>query len=236
MPLGAGVSDKLGNRYEGRWAVNCMLDVMGEVSDSIKLEPPGIEGEGIEFWVKTGSYTEYYQVKRQITSKGKWSIRQLNEEKVLQTFFEKLADTNVTCIFASTYAAADLGELAERAKISESFELFEQVMLQAKQHSGSFNQLVSYQDKLTKEEIYERLKRIEVRTMDENSLVSLLTNKAKALLKADWNNARDVLAQFALDHLQESLSAHEIWNHLDNRRFKRNHWTNNSEVIALVKH
>jgi hypothetical protein len=46
MPLSGGAADKFGNRYEGRWTVNCMTDVMDERADAIRLEPPGAEGEG----------------------------------------------------------------------------------------------------------------------------------------------------------------------------------------------
>jgi hypothetical protein len=49
MPLPGGATDKFGNRYEGRWTVFCMIDVMDERADAIRLEPPGEEGEGIEF-------------------------------------------------------------------------------------------------------------------------------------------------------------------------------------------
>jgi hypothetical protein len=42
-----------------------MTDVMDERAGAICLEPPGAEGEGIEFWVQRGDKREYHQVKRQ---------------------------------------------------------------------------------------------------------------------------------------------------------------------------
>ena len=51
MPLPGGAADKVGIRYESLWTVNCMIDVMDESADSIRLEPPGEEGDGIEFWL-----------------------------------------------------------------------------------------------------------------------------------------------------------------------------------------
>jgi len=50
MPLPGGPSDKAGNRYEARWTVACMARVLRGEYDSIRLEPPGPEGQGIEFW------------------------------------------------------------------------------------------------------------------------------------------------------------------------------------------
>ena len=46
MPLPGGAAEKFGNRYEGRWTVACLLDVMDEKSESIRLEPPGPEDQG----------------------------------------------------------------------------------------------------------------------------------------------------------------------------------------------
>lgn len=37
MPLSGGATDKFGNRYEGLWTVNCMLDILDEQADSIRL-------------------------------------------------------------------------------------------------------------------------------------------------------------------------------------------------------
>jgi len=46
--LSGGATDKFGNHYEGRWTVACMIEVI-DGADSIRLEPPGKEGEGVEF-------------------------------------------------------------------------------------------------------------------------------------------------------------------------------------------
>ena len=46
MPLPGGAAEKFGNRYEGRWTVARLLDVMDEKADSIRLEPPGPEEQG----------------------------------------------------------------------------------------------------------------------------------------------------------------------------------------------
>ena len=52
MPLPGGAAEKFGNRYERRWTVACLLDVMDEKADSIRLEPPEPEGQGFEFWIR----------------------------------------------------------------------------------------------------------------------------------------------------------------------------------------
>ena len=60
MPLSGGVSDKLGNRYEGRWTVACMIEVMDESADSIQLEETG--KNTFKFCLYRKGKLEYHQV------------------------------------------------------------------------------------------------------------------------------------------------------------------------------
>ena len=70
MPLPGGASAKAGIECEFLWTVNCMLRVMQDETMSVRLEPPGEEGEGIEFALETSEGIEYHQVKRQLTGSG----------------------------------------------------------------------------------------------------------------------------------------------------------------------
>ncbi len=115
MPLPGGPADKFGNRYEGRWTVSCLAEILDERADSIRLEPPGPEGEGVEFWLRKGDIKEYHQVKRQQGSRNHWSISDLERNDVLQTFSKKLSDEKACCVFVSTNAT-ELDELCKRAK------------------------------------------------------------------------------------------------------------------------
>src|SRR4051812_14073380 len=99
MTLPGGTSDKLGNRYEGRWTVRCMLRILDETADSIRLEPPGVEGEGVEFWLRTGNTRDFHQVKRQVAGRGRWSLSLLKREGVLAAFRSKLQSPNAECTF-----------------------------------------------------------------------------------------------------------------------------------------
>src|SRR4051794_6138368 len=51
VPLPGGAADKVGNRYENRWTVRWLAGVLADEARSIRIEPPGAEGEGIEFWL-----------------------------------------------------------------------------------------------------------------------------------------------------------------------------------------
>ncbi|MCP4608406.1 MAG: hypothetical protein GY845_06815 [Planctomycetes bacterium] len=102
MPLPGGESDKFGNRYERRWTVYCMIDIMDEQAESIRLEPPGEEGEGVEFWLQREDLREYHQVKRQQSRQKGWTNAVLNSRRVLPHFFNKLSNkTDAHCVFVS---------------------------------------------------------------------------------------------------------------------------------------
>lgn len=140
MPLPGGPSDKSGIQYEGIWTVCCFAEILDERADSIRLEPPGPEGEGVEFWLRKGDIKEYHQVKRQHGSRNYWSISALGQAGVLQTFSKKLGDEKTCCIFVSTNST-ELDELCDRAVKAASFAEFKNEFVQAKHLKEKLDQL-----------------------------------------------------------------------------------------------
>lgn len=91
MSLSGGPADKAGNRYEAWWTVACMARVLRGECESIRLEPPGAEGEGVEFRLRRGDVCEYHQVKRKGARHGHWTLQELNASGVLPAFRSHLA-------------------------------------------------------------------------------------------------------------------------------------------------
>ncbi len=169
MPLPGGATDKFGIRYEGLWTVSCMVEVLEERADSIRLEPPGEEGEGAEFWLRCGDITEYHQVKRQYSQSGRWTLAELERTgRVLSHFLDKLNDSDVRCVFVSTQSAYQLNELSDRARRSNSFDEFKQEFLKDKKNAEAFRDLFTRWNLHGAEiKAYDALKRIRVVTIDE---------------------------------------------------------------------
>ncbi len=71
MPLPGGASDKWGNRFEGRWTVRQVVELLTDRAEWLWLEPPGDAGEGCEFILRRRSWEEHHQVKRQNASAGR---------------------------------------------------------------------------------------------------------------------------------------------------------------------
>src|ERR1700730_3894602 len=118
MPLPGGPADKFGNSYEGLWTVNSMVEIIAGRALSIRIEPLGPEGEGVEFWLqRRADKREYHQVKRQHSGDGRWTLPVLNGKRVLAHFRTKLCeDGAASCVFVSMHAAYQLDELADRAR------------------------------------------------------------------------------------------------------------------------
>jgi hypothetical protein len=233
MPLPGGATDKFGNRYEGRWTVACMVEVMEEKANSIRLEPPGPEGDSSEFWLQKGHDREYHQVKRQRGASGRWTLAEMDEKNVLKSFWTKLQSETAVCVFVSTQAAYQLQELTERAGSAASWAEFEQHFLTG-DNNRAFQELCSRWENSSAEAAFQGLRRVRVETVSEEFLRTVVESRLAALVEGDRSTVTEVLAQLALDRVHQELTTHDIWRHLENRGLKRRHWGKDPLVLARV--
>lgn len=235
MPLPGGPADKFGNSFEGRWTIWQMIDVMAERADSIRLEPPGDEGQGIDFWVRRGPAREYHQIKRQHGGEGRWTIASLDERGVLATFYTRLADPSSTCVFTSAHSVRHLDELADDARRAASLTEFDREFLQAAPKRASFDQLRRYWENCSPQEAFDRLRRVVIHTSDEEFLRTVIETQVETLVEGASPAAIvAVLAQFAVDQVHHELTALDIWRHLETVGCRRREWQNDPRVLAAV--
>jgi ATP-dependent Clp protease ATP-binding subunit ClpA len=85
-------------------------------------------------------------------------------------------------------------------------------------------------------EAYKALKRIKVKTVDEDTLRTIVESRLAALVEGESATVADVLAQYALDKVHYELTALDIWHHLENRDepFRRREWGKDPHVLAAV--
>ena len=234
MPLPGGASDKSGNRYELLWTVVNMAKVLNGEAESISLEPVGDDGQGVEFTVTAPTGTEYHQVKRQRTGRGVWSLPELAKEGVLGHFYRILDGRSAQVVFVSGDPTPSLKELAERARDATSWEVFERWFVSSNDWSTHFASLHQRWAAASREDSYERLKRIEVILGDESILRELAHAKLGMLLDGDPASATAVLAQFALEQIHQTLTAEDIWQHLNKRGFHLQTWADDDQVVNAI--
>lgn len=233
MPLPGGPSDKAGNRYEARWTVACMARVLSGAYESIRLEPPGPEGQGVEFWLRRGDACEYHQVKRQ--GGRRWTLRELHDAGVLTAFQSHLADVNAGCVFVSLQDAHELRELAERARNAADYEEFEAEFARGGEWGSRFSELETYWHGCTCVEAFSHLKRIQVRTIDEDTLRRLAEVELAPLVEGDASAASEILFSYAFESVHQELDGARIWAHLRSRGFNRPVWAKPQALTDVVE-
>ena len=234
MPLAGGASAKAGLRYEYLWTVRCMVRVLRGEADLIHLEPTDPSSEGVEFYLETPSGIEYHQVKRQLTGKGVWSLAQLESRGVLSHFNSKLDDPTAACFFVSSHAAHPLDELANRARDASSWEVFRQDFISSQEWSNNFSQLHEIWRSSTQEDTYQRLKRIRVRTEDEESLREKVELGLETQIAENPANILSALLDYASNQIHQELSAEDILAYLDSLGFTRQTWVDEPSVADAV--
>ena len=210
-----------------------MTRVMRGEYDSIRLEPPGPEGKGVEFWLRRGELREYHQAKRQGARRGSWTLNELNNRGVLQAFWSHLADVNVTCVFISIQDAAELRGLSERARNAANAQELEREF--AKGEWGSrLAQLREYWTGCSFDEFLSRLSRVRVDPIGEDHLRRLADLELAPLVDANAGAASDVLFAYAFESVHHVLDAYKISDRLKDRGIGRPLWAEPETLHTAV--
>ena len=79
-----GLSDKLGNRYEGRWLAARLLSLLNEKIFSVTIEAIGDDERGVDLWVEQkDGVRQAHQCKARNGSKENWDLGDLASRGVL---------------------------------------------------------------------------------------------------------------------------------------------------------
>ena len=234
MPLSGGAADKAGNVYEASWTACCLAEVLAEEVKAIRLEPPGIEGKGVEFWCTRAGVKEFHQVKRQQAGKGRWTIRDLST--VLQHFrLHLVAAQNSICFFVSSEGASPLSELTDRARRATSAEEFLKDFVTSSEITAGFGELCRLWGQCDRVEAWCLLRRIQVRTADSLTLENLARSRIEPLVEGDPLAVADTLTHYALASFNKSLCAHDLWAHLGTRGYRATKWANSATAVNAVQ-
>ena len=183
-------------------------------SDGLRIEDLGFEKA--EFVVTTTSRREFHQAKRSHTS-GKWSLATLFSDGLLQAIGEQLAGNSDRFVFVSGSDAPELSELCAAASRAESPEEFEYAFLEAKRRKDWLRNLLGCWacDVPT---AFERLRRIEVRTIGDRELEQKVAWGVQALFVADPRKVLAQLLKIVDDSVHRPISRDDLVVELDPAR------------------
>lgn len=197
-----GIADKLGNRYEAKWLVRQLLDVIGDKAQWLRYEGISSDFCGFEFAVGKGNVIEWYQAKINRPN-GNWTLLSLKNENVLSAFKRCLnADYRNHCIFVSQDPAKDISALAEKAKIASSAEEFEESL--GRGHATKLDELCEIWDVKT-EIAFLWLQRCYFSTESQLAIESLISAFAE-LYFYESHTAFAVLREFLEVRINRQIS------------------------------
>jgi len=215
MTLPGGPADKLGNRYEKWWTLSEFVRMLGGETEAIRIEEPGVDKA--EFVVTTGTRRELHQVKRSHPS-GKWSLAELGSDGLLQSIGEQLATNDDRFVFASRSDARELAELCEAARDAESDMEFERHFLKAAKRRERFEKLRGAWT-CDVQTARDRLRRTDIRTIDERELQDKVHWAAAALFLANPVAVVAELRGIVEDSVHRTISRQALVERLSRRGF-----------------
>ncbi len=201
--LPGGPADKGGTNYEILWGLRGMLDVVQDRADSIRIEPPGVDGA--EFFLLRKGRKEHWQTKRQITAQENWSLQKLKSEDVLD-FFRSCAEAGERAIFASISDARELRILSTHARSAKDFDEFKAEFL-TKPRLKEFTALRKHLHNIPEEEVFAFLLKVYVRCADEGTLEEqFLHPLLTALFNGPAISTQANLSSIYLNNVHQTLS------------------------------
>lgn len=141
-PRPGGEADKVGNRYEGAWAIRHALYCILEPACTLTTEDIDDQlGHGSEFTYVRDGVTEVHQLKRQHRNNNFWSISSLTGMGIFEAAANHVA-AGRKYHFVSLIPCGPLRELADRARKSADLAAFTQVWL-TKELRNAFDELAA---------------------------------------------------------------------------------------------
>jgi hypothetical protein len=117
-----GMSEKLGNRYEGRWVAKQLLRLLNEEIQSVTVELIGPEEEGVDLLVvKKNGVRQLQQCKARFGNQNSWSVRALASKGILGHLHTHLSsDLSLEFALVSSIPVQPLTDICESARISDT--------------------------------------------------------------------------------------------------------------------
>jgi hypothetical protein len=216
--LPGGAADKLGNQFETWWTINRVSSLLRGEASRMRLEPPGDEGEGIEFWVEEGGVRWCEQVKH-VPSTRSWTIGVLKERKVLSRIRRHLENGyKVRLVFSSP--AADFEDLTSRARDSADLVEFHKIATGPSQEH--FQALAAHWD-VSMDVAWTYLRNVHVEQHTEHTLEPLVRARLEQLLSGKPDLVMNELAGWLTSQLHQIVTAQTVWAHLQVQGFERRH-------------
>ncbi|MFI1002477.1 hypothetical protein ACIP10_26705 [Streptomyces galbus] len=212
MGLSGGAADKAGNRYEDWWTALRAAELVRGRASSIRLEPPGPAGAGIEFQLEEPGATWCEQVK-DVPSKGAWTLTAAG--KLLPPVLGHLAEGKKVRLVLST-GAPELDDVAKRARAAQTLAEFEAITTQI-QASWFQSALASWKvdgAAVDREAGWRYLRAVHVEHYSPEAVRRLVVTTYESLFVGDPEVIVKQLSGYLDEHVHQRLTGSQIRSHL----------------------
>lgn len=230
-PRPGGEAAKFGARFEGRWTVKYLIDVLMGRADSVTVEPVDPDTDSVEFLAVAAGREQAHQAKRQWRTNVTWPVSALREAGVLAGAAAHVARGR-EFHFTSTLPARTLDELTDAARRSEDYSGFAALIAGSKRLRDEFDLLAN--EWRTPQDAHTTLQHVYVWKPDERHLYSTNVALAEGLIEESPDAAVAVLADIVLDNLGVSLTSAKLWRELEARGLRRNPLYHDKTLPGLV--
>lgn len=235
MPLSGGPADKAGNTYELKWLVRQFLRVLSGDINWVHLEPPGKDGEKVEFILEAldGSI-EAHQVKRQKGTAGVWTVSDLNTRGVLAAIEKHTIQAGRNFRFVSVDGVKSLRELADRSRDTVDIDEFEREFL-PDGATGDFDRLCVDLGGVSRSEGFEILQKCRFDAISDGHLSDELNALMGFYVDGDNSLAVDALASWGSEQTHRKISASEIWQQLTSKGFHARDLAKDTTLVGRIQ-
>ncbi|NWL88482.1 hypothetical protein DMN77_12970 [Paenibacillus sp. 79R4] len=204
-----GRADKSGNRFEIRWTIYQILEVLDEKLDYVILEAIGDDEQGVDIWIgrKNGS-REAQQCKGRNASKEYWDYGAANAKGIFKNWkFQLDRDESNTVALVSPLAFTLLEDLINRAKNTSNTpkDFYQnQICNASKDLLGLFRNVCKTMDINPEKDTdllrcISYLKRISYRQFPDSELKEMILYKISYLLIGDEEDIYEKLVAWIVD-------------------------------------
>jgi hypothetical protein len=246
MPRLGGEAGKLGDRYEGIWTGDTLLDLVTGNATAVSVEPFGENAIGIEFWKTLPDATvEYHSVKRQ-KSGATWSLYDLvstgeNGRSILSDLLAKTTlDSKTRSVFVSGTTANELNEIVERASRSGDPNDFADQLDTSAQLRNGFEKYIEPLCRTAGIKPLAMLQRLRVVGITESELIRQHEFKIRLLFyrpdktSVDAAQLRLLLPEIAATRFGQRLEKQTILQELEKHGFHLRDWAVEKDVRDKV--
>lgn len=241
-----GRADKNGNRFEIRWVVYQLLQVLEEKIEYIVLEALGEDEKGVDVWIgQKNGIKEGQQCKGRNGSKEYWDYGSVNAKGIFDSWKYHLDRDELNIVsLVSPLAFTFLEDLIERAKSSggnpDNFYIG-QVLTSSKEFISFFNNFCSvmFINKTESSELarcISYLNRITYRQTPDSGLKEIILDKIKYLLIGEEEEIYDLFISWVVegDILGKEISCSTIYAFLESKKIKPRNLTSDKRILPRI--